>query len=127
MLIMRGTLTTYKPCAIAKAKQKNLNNESEGAKADRFNEQVYNDTVTMKESNKDKSLVARWSGISSLKKQSTSSGAHSLFPRVKCQQICVCIHATQESTWTSDCNYLTRQCWQKQEADHSGAFKLLEA
>jgi hypothetical protein len=37
MLITRGALKTCISCAIAKAKQKNLNNESERAKADKFN------------------------------------------------------------------------------------------
>jgi hypothetical protein len=37
MLITKGALKTCKSCAIAKAKQKNLNSESEGAKADKFN------------------------------------------------------------------------------------------
>jgi hypothetical protein len=56
MLIMRGMLKSCKPCAIAKAKQKNLNNKSEGAKADRFNGWVYHDIVSVKESNEDKKL-----------------------------------------------------------------------
>ncbi len=37
MLITRGTLKTCKSCAISKAKQKNLNYKSKGAKADKFN------------------------------------------------------------------------------------------
>jgi hypothetical protein len=37
MLITRGALKTCKSCAIVKAKQKNLNNESEEALADKFN------------------------------------------------------------------------------------------
>ncbi len=59
MGIIRGTLKTCKSCAIAKAKQKNLNNESEGAKADKFNAQVYHNIATVKESGKDKSLSHR--------------------------------------------------------------------
>ncbi len=59
MGITRGTLKTCKSCAIAKAKQKNLNNESEGAKADRFNGQLYHNIATVKESGKDKSLSHR--------------------------------------------------------------------
>jgi hypothetical protein len=47
MLITRGTLKTCESCAIAKAKQKNMNNESEGEKAD---------NATVKESVNDKSL-----------------------------------------------------------------------
>jgi hypothetical protein len=37
MLITRGALKTCKSCAIAKARQNNLNNESKGAKADKYN------------------------------------------------------------------------------------------
>jgi hypothetical protein len=37
MLFTRGTLKTCKSCAISKAKQKNLNQESEGTKASKFN------------------------------------------------------------------------------------------
>jgi hypothetical protein len=35
MLITRGALKTCESCAIAKAKQKNMNNESEGEKANK--------------------------------------------------------------------------------------------
>ena len=56
MLITRGTLKTCKSCAISKAKQKNLNQESEGTKASKFNGQVYHDIVTMKEGDEDKKL-----------------------------------------------------------------------
>jgi hypothetical protein len=37
MLITRGALKTCESCVIAKARQKNLNNQSEGAKADKIN------------------------------------------------------------------------------------------
>ena len=37
MLITRGTVKTCESCAISKAKQKNLNQESEGTKANKFN------------------------------------------------------------------------------------------
>jgi hypothetical protein len=37
MLITRGTLKTCESCAISKAKQKILNQESEGTKASKFN------------------------------------------------------------------------------------------
>jgi hypothetical protein len=56
MPITRGALKTCKSCAIAKARQKTLNNKSEGAKADKFNGWVYHNIATMKESNEDKSL-----------------------------------------------------------------------
>jgi hypothetical protein len=56
MQITRGALKTCKPCAIAKAKQKNLNNKSEEVKADKFNGCVYHKIATVKESNKDKKL-----------------------------------------------------------------------
>jgi hypothetical protein len=56
MQITRGTPKTCEPCAIAKAKQKNLNNKSERVKADKFNGWVYHNIATEKESNKDKKL-----------------------------------------------------------------------
>jgi hypothetical protein len=56
MLITRGALKTYKSCAIAKAKQENMNNESEGEKANKYNGRVYNDIAAVKESKNDKSL-----------------------------------------------------------------------
>jgi hypothetical protein len=37
MLITRGALKTCKSCEISKAKQKHLNQESEGTKANKFN------------------------------------------------------------------------------------------
>ena len=54
MLITSGTLKTYKSCAILKAKQKNLNQESEGVKSDKFNGQLYHDIATVKEEDEDK-------------------------------------------------------------------------
>ncbi len=55
MHITSDALKTCRSCTIAKARQKNLNNESEGAKADKFNGGVYYNIATIKESNKDKS------------------------------------------------------------------------
>jgi len=56
MLITRGALKTCKSCAIMKAKQKNLNNESERVnKADKYNGQImYHNIATVKESDEDK-------------------------------------------------------------------------
>ncbi len=54
MLITRGTLKKCDSCAISKAKQKTLNQESEGTKASKFNGQVYHDIATVKEGNEDK-------------------------------------------------------------------------
>jgi len=56
ILITRGALKTCKSCAIAKAKQKNVNDESAGEKAVKYNERVYHDIATVKESEEDKSL-----------------------------------------------------------------------
>ncbi len=56
ILIARGTLKTCESCAIAKAKQKNVNNVSEGEKAVKFNGRVYHDIATVKESEEDKAL-----------------------------------------------------------------------
>jgi hypothetical protein len=59
MLITRGALKTCESCAIAKAKQKNMNNESKGEKADKYNGRVYHDIATVKESKNDKLLGQR--------------------------------------------------------------------
>jgi hypothetical protein len=73
MLIIRGALKICEPCAIAKAKQKNLNNSSEGAKAVRFNGQVHHDITTVKESIKVKKVGCKTVWHIWLRKQSTSS------------------------------------------------------
>ncbi len=54
MLITQGTLKTCKSCAISKAKQENLNQESEGTKANKYNGRVYHDIATVKEDDEDK-------------------------------------------------------------------------
>jgi hypothetical protein len=54
--ITRGLLRTCEPCAVAKAKQMNVNNESEGVKVDKFNERVYHDIATVKKTDDDKKL-----------------------------------------------------------------------
>ena len=56
---MRGALKTCESCAIAKAKQKNVNDESKGEKAVKYNGRVYHDIATVKESEDDKSLGQR--------------------------------------------------------------------
>ena len=54
--INRGSLKTYEPCAVEKAKQMNVNNESEGTKADKFNGRVYHAITTVNETDDDKKL-----------------------------------------------------------------------
>jgi hypothetical protein len=56
ILIARGALKTCESCAIAKAKQKNVNDVSEGEKAVKYNGRVYHDIATVKESEEDKAL-----------------------------------------------------------------------
>jgi hypothetical protein len=56
ILVTRGTLKTCESCAIAKAKQKNVNEESTGEKAVKYNGRVYHDIATVKECKEDKSL-----------------------------------------------------------------------
>ncbi len=56
MQITRDALKTCEPCAIAKAKKKNLNNNSEGVKANKFNGRLYPGIATVKECNEDKKL-----------------------------------------------------------------------
>jgi len=55
-LITRGALKTCKSCAISKARLKNVNEESTGVKAVKYNGRVYHDIATVKESEEDKSL-----------------------------------------------------------------------
>jgi hypothetical protein len=59
MLITRGGLMTCESCAIAKAKQMNVNNESEGKKAQLFNGQMFHDIAIMKEDNNKKKLCQK--------------------------------------------------------------------
>ena len=49
MLITRGGLKTCEPCAIAKAKQMNVANESEGEKEQVFNGRLLHDIAIVKE------------------------------------------------------------------------------
>ena len=56
ILIARGALKTCESCAIAKAKQKNVNDVSEGMKAVKYNGRVYHDIATVRESKEDKAL-----------------------------------------------------------------------
>ncbi len=56
ILITRGALQTCKSYAISKARQKNINEESTGEKAVKYNGRVYHDIATIKESEEDKSL-----------------------------------------------------------------------
>jgi len=56
ILITRGALKTCESCAISKARQKNVNEESTGEKAVEYNGRVYHDIATVKESKEDKSL-----------------------------------------------------------------------
>ena len=51
--LTRRSLKTCEPCAVAKAKQMNVNNESKGTKADKFNGRVYHDIATVKETDDD--------------------------------------------------------------------------
>ena len=56
ILITRGALKTCESCAISKARQKNVNEESMGEKAVKYNGRVYHDIATVKESEEDKSI-----------------------------------------------------------------------
>ncbi len=56
IIIARGALKTCESCALAKAKQKNVNDVSEGEKAVKYNGRVYHDIATIKESDEDKAL-----------------------------------------------------------------------
>jgi hypothetical protein len=56
MQIMRGAFKTCEPCAVVKARQRNVNSKSEGNKAEASNGRVYHNIAIMKESNDDKKL-----------------------------------------------------------------------
>ncbi len=56
MQITRGSLKTREPCAVAKARQMNVNSKSKGSKAEKFDGCVYHDIAIVKESNNDKKL-----------------------------------------------------------------------
>jgi hypothetical protein len=56
MQMTRGALKTCEPCAVAKARQRNVNSESKGSKAETFNGRVYHNIAIMKESNDNKKL-----------------------------------------------------------------------
>jgi hypothetical protein len=56
ILITRGALETCESCAISKARQKNVNEESTGEKVVKYNGRVFHDIATVKESEEDKSL-----------------------------------------------------------------------
>jgi hypothetical protein len=46
-LITRGALKTCESCAISEVRQKNMNEESAGVKADKYNGRVYHDIATV--------------------------------------------------------------------------------
>jgi hypothetical protein len=56
MQITRGSLKTSEPCAVAKARQMNVDSKSKGSKAEKFNGCMYHDIAIVKESNDDKKL-----------------------------------------------------------------------
>jgi hypothetical protein len=56
MQITRGSLKTSEPCAVAKARQLNVNSKSKGSKAEKFNGCVYHDIAIIKERDNDKIL-----------------------------------------------------------------------
>ena len=56
ILITRGALKTCESCAIVKAKQKIVNEESKEVKSIKYNGRFYHDSATVKESEEDKSL-----------------------------------------------------------------------
>jgi hypothetical protein len=114
--ITRGALKTCKSCAIAKAKQKNVNDESEGEKAVKYNGRVYHDIATVKESENDKSLSRKT--VWHITAEETVNFKRSKFVR---------FYATREVAWTSNLNHQAEQCRQEQEAGHDGSFARMEA
>ncbi len=56
MQITRGSLKMCEPCAVAKARQMNVNSRSKGSKAEKFNGCMYHDIAIVKESNDDNKL-----------------------------------------------------------------------
>jgi hypothetical protein len=68
MQITREALKICEPCAVAKARQMNVNSKSKGSKAEKFNGRVYHNIVIMKECNDDKKLGRKLLGMSVPKK-----------------------------------------------------------
>jgi hypothetical protein len=56
MQITRVSLKTCEPCAVAKARQMNVDSKSKRSKAEKFNGCMYHDIAIVKESNNDKKL-----------------------------------------------------------------------
>ena len=79
ILITRGALKTCESCAIAKTKQKNMNDESKGEKADKYNGSVYHDIATVKDGKNDKSLGRRRMRHITAKETVNSRGVNSLW------------------------------------------------
>ncbi len=59
MLITRSGLKTCESCAIAKAKQMNVNNQSKGEKAQVFHGWMFHDIAIVKEDNNQKKLCQK--------------------------------------------------------------------
>jgi hypothetical protein len=89
MQITRGLLKTCEPCAVAKAKQMNVNNESEGTKAEKFNGRIYHDIAIVKESKNDKKLGRKSVWHVSTEEMVFSKRASFLSAKARCQNTCV--------------------------------------
>jgi hypothetical protein len=56
MQITRGSLKMCEPCAVAKARQMNVNSKSKGSKTEKFNGRMYHDIAIINKINDDKKL-----------------------------------------------------------------------
>ncbi len=89
MQITRGLLKTCEPCAVAKAKQMNVNNESEGTKAEKFNGRIYHDIAIVKESENDKKLGRKSVWHVSAKETVFFKTSKFFVSKATCQNTCV--------------------------------------
>ncbi len=87
ILITRGALKTCESCAISEARQKNVNEESAGVKAVKYNGRVYDDIGKMRKTSRS---VERRCGTSQPKRQLTSREVNSSWQKATCQRTCVC-------------------------------------
>jgi len=69
ILITRGELKTCELCAISKARQKNVNEESTGVKAVKYNGRVYHDIALLWKARKTSLSVEKQCGTSQPKRQ----------------------------------------------------------
>ena len=107
ILITRGALKTCESCAISKAKQKNVNEESTGEKASKYNGRVYHDIATVKESEEDKSLGRKTVWHITAEETVNFKRSKILQGKKRHAKGHVHFHAARDVVRVSDCDHLT--------------------